>query len=150
MGRLRHSQAACLFRILHLMTLFPGRSLCALVYKVLLSVRSPLLSCQGKHFVLVSYKCDFFPPFDKTTPCQTHFPSHFPFFFFAQPQLLFHTAHGGLCVNISQLQVENNEEKDKGLQLKIVKDGFSDATEMTSWQSQLVGTEKGHVTQHHT
>lgn len=76
-----------------------------------------------------------------------------PFFFLnfsAQPQLLFPTDHDGLCVNMSQLQVEDNEEKDKGLQLKILKDGFSDETQMTSWQSQLVGTEKDHVMQHHT
>lgn len=32
----------------------------------------------------------------------------------AQPQLLFHTDYGGLCVNISQLHVEDNEEKTKG------------------------------------
>lgn len=57
------------------------------------------------------------------------FPLSSFFNFSAQPQLLFHTDHGGLCVNISQLQVEDNEEKDKGLQLKILKDGFSDETQ---------------------
>lgn len=66
---------------------------------------------------------------NNTVPNSFFLTSSFFFFYFsAQPQLLFHTDHGGLCVNISQLQVEDNEEKDKGLQLKIEKDGFSDET----------------------
>lgn len=50
MGRLSHSQV-CLFRILHLMTLFWSLTLCAVVYRVSLLVRSPLL------ILLVLYTC---------------------------------------------------------------------------------------------